>query len=73
MSGTAAVVEVGSFGAAPMMPLDEPPELTHEVFLHHMNAMKGHYKSGNSHNGTGTNASLRASHPPDVSKGTCSF
>jgi hypothetical protein len=53
MSGTAAVVEVGSFGAAPMMPLDEPPELTHEVFLHHMNAMKGHYKSGNSHNGTG--------------------
>jgi hypothetical protein len=53
MSGTAAVIEVGSFAAAPMMPVDEPPELTHDVFLQHMTAMKTHYKSGNSHNGTG--------------------
>jgi hypothetical protein len=38
---------------APMMPASEPPELTHEVFLQHMTAMKGHYKSNNSPHGTG--------------------
>jgi hypothetical protein len=38
---------------APMLPASDPPALTHEVFLQHMTAMKGHYKSTNSPHGTG--------------------
>ena len=49
MSGTAAA----ALAPAPMMPVDEPTELTHDVFLQHMSAMKSHYKSGNSQHGTG--------------------
>jgi hypothetical protein len=52
MSGTAAVIDLPP-ALAPMMPVDEPTELTQDVFLQHMHAMKTHYKSGNSHNGTG--------------------
>jgi len=53
MSGTSAVMDLGSAAAAPLMPMSEPMELTHDVFLHHMTAMKTHYKSANSHSGTG--------------------
>ena len=49
MSSTAAA----ALAPAPMMPVDEPTELTHDVFLQHMSAMKSHYKSGNSQHGTG--------------------
>jgi hypothetical protein len=55
MSGTAEVIDRASSAPAPimLMPVDEPTELTHEVFLQHMSAMKSHYKSANSHNGIG--------------------
>jgi hypothetical protein len=53
MSGTAAVIDPPAPAPAPMMPVDEPTELTHDVFLQHMLAMKSHYKSGNSQNGAG--------------------
>ena len=53
MSDTAEVIDLASSAPTPMMPVDEPTELTHEVFLQHMSAMRSHYKSANSHNGTG--------------------
>jgi hypothetical protein len=53
MSSTSAEIDLAAPAPAPMMPVDEPAELTHDVFLHHMMAMKSHYKSGNSQNGTG--------------------
>src|SRR4051812_21836644 len=54
MSGTAEVIDLASSAPVPMMmPVDEPTELTHEVFLQHMSTMKFHYKSTNSHNGSG--------------------
>jgi hypothetical protein len=53
MSGTAAVMDLDSAAMAPLMPVSEPMELTKDVFLYHMTAMKAHYKSSNSHSGTG--------------------
>jgi hypothetical protein len=53
MSATATATPLRPLVAAPMMPTQERPELTHAVFMQHMTAMNAHYKAANSNNGTG--------------------
>jgi hypothetical protein len=71
MSATATATQDKPSAAPLMMGESEPPKLTHADFMHHMTAMKAHYKAANSNGGIGpTHAYALPVHlmfaPPDA-------